>query len=113
MKDVTGTLRENEAILVSGAPHYKEGKLLAVSILKDEKGEPTSTGEAQAQAVLAEVEKWDVKENIVALVFDTTSSNTGVRQGATVRLQQALGRPVLFLGCRHHHPKSQARQTPS
>ena len=64
VKDVTGTLRENEAILVSGAPHYNRGKLLAVSIIKDEKGEPTSTGEAQAQAVLAEVEKWDVKENI-------------------------------------------------
>ena len=55
VKDVTGTLRENEAILVSGAPPYKEGKLLAVSILKDEKGD-TSTGEAQAQAVLAEVD---------------------------------------------------------
>ena len=41
-------------------------------------------------------------EHIVALVFDTTSSNTGVRQGATVRLQEALDRPVLFLGCRHH-----------
>ena len=72
------TLRENEAILVSGAPHYKEGKLIAVSIRKDEKGEPTSTGEAQAQAVLAEIEKWDVKENIVALVFDTTASNTAL-----------------------------------
>ena len=56
MKDVTGTLRENEAILVSGALPYKEGKLLAVTILKDEKDEPNSTGEAQAQAVLAEVE---------------------------------------------------------
>ena len=78
VKDVTGTLRENEAILVSGAPHYNRGKLLAVSIIKDEKGEPTSTREAQAQAVLAEIEKWDVKENIVALVFDTTASNTAL-----------------------------------
>ena len=102
VKDCTGTLRENEAILVSGAPHYLEGKILAVSLLEDEEGKPTSTGDAQAQAVLAELEKWDVKENVVALVFDTTSSNTGVRQGATVRLQNALGRPVFFLGCRHH-----------
>ena len=31
VKDVTGTLQENESILVSGAPHYLEGKLLSVS----------------------------------------------------------------------------------
>ena len=56
VQDTTGILRENEAILVSGAPHYLEGKLLAVSLLVDEEGQPTSTGEAQALAALRQVQ---------------------------------------------------------
>ena len=102
MKDITGKLQEHEAVLVSGSPHYLEGKILCVCKLVNEDGEPCSTGEAQAEAVLGQIKAWDVEENIVALVFDTTASNTGVHRGATVRLQQALGRPVLFLACRHH-----------
>ena len=100
--DVAGVLQENEAILVSGAPHYLEGKILSVSKLVDEEGNPTSTGEAQAAACLEQLKVWGVEKNIVALVFDTTSSNSGVHRGATVRLQTALGRPVFFLACRHH-----------
>ena len=102
VQDTTGILRENEAILVSGAPHYLEGKLLAVSLLVDEEGQPTSTGEAQALAVLQQVQNWGVEENIVALVFDTTASNSGVHRGATVRLLKSLARPLFFLACRHH-----------
>ena len=55
VKDVTGSLQENESILVSGAPYYLEGKLLSVSKLVDDNGRPTSTGEAQALAVLEQV----------------------------------------------------------
>ena len=102
MKDVDGHLQENEAILVSGAPHYVDGKILCVSKLVDDEGKPTSTGEAQADAVLLQVKEWGVQQNVVALVFDTTSSNSGRHRGATVRLQQDLGRPVFFLACRHH-----------
>ena len=102
MKDVTGKLQENEAILVSGAPHYLEGKILCVCKLTNADGEPTSTGEAQAEAVLEQIKAWSVDKNIVSLVYDTTASNSGVHRGATVRLQKALGRPVFFLACRHH-----------
>lgn len=101
-KDITGTLQEHESILVSGAPHYVEGKILSVTKLTNEDGNPTSTGEAQADAVLKNIEDWGVGEDIVAFVFDTTASNSGRVRGATVRLQKALGRPILFLGCRHH-----------
>ena len=101
-KDVTGTLQEHEFILVSGAPHYIEGKILSVTKLTDDNGAPTSTGEAQASAVLQQIQDWQVNANIVAFVFDTTASNSGRVKGATVRLQKALARPILFLGCRHH-----------
>ena len=102
IQDLTGTLQENLAILVSGAPHYLEGKILSVSKLMDEDGNPTSTGEAQAWAVQVEIKAWGLENAIVAVVFDTTASNTGKYRGATVRLQQFLGRPVFFLACRHH-----------
>ena len=102
IQDVTGTPQEHEAILVSGSPHYLEGKLLSVTKLVDEDGQPTSTGEAQALAVLVQLREWGVDKNIMALVFDTTASNSGVHRGATVRLQSALDRPVFFLACRHH-----------
>ena len=102
VQDSTGILRENEAILVSGAPHYLEGKLLAVSLLVNEDGEPTSTGEAQALAVLQQVQNWGVEENIVAFVFDTTARNSGVHRRATVRLLKSLARPIFFWAFRHH-----------
>ena len=75
---------ETEAILVSGAPHYLEGKILAICKLRDDEGNPTSTGEAQSDAAVEQIEAWEVKDNIVAEVFDTTSSNTGIHRGATV-----------------------------
>ena len=70
--------------------------------MEDEKGNPTSTGEAQAAAVLDQVDAWGLRDNVKAFVFDTTASNTGVKQGATVRVLKELGRPVFFLACRHH-----------
>ena len=97
-KDITGTLQEHESILVSGAPFFVEGKILSVTKLTNEDGNPTSTGEAQANAVLKNIEDWGVGEDIVAFVFDTTASNSGRVKGATVRLQKALGRPILFWG---------------
>ena len=100
--DVSGVLQENEAILVSGSPHYIEGKLLGVAKLVDDDGNPTSTGEAQAGAVIDQLRQWGVADNIVALVFDTTASNTGKHRGATVRIEKFLARPVFYLGCRHH-----------
>ena len=102
IKDVTGKEQENLAILVSGAPRYLEGKSLSVAKLTDDEGKPTSTGEAQAEAVQSEITAWGVHDNIVAVVFDTTASNTGRHRGATVRLQKFLERPVFFLACRHH-----------
>ena len=80
MKDVTGKKEGNEAILVSGAPHYLEGKILAFSL--GDEGNPTSTEETQSDDVLEQREVWEIKENIVALVFDTTGNNTEIHRGA-------------------------------
>jgi hypothetical protein len=41
-------------------------------------------------------------QNITALSFDTTASNTGVRNSAFFLLEKAIGRNLLNLACRHH-----------
>jgi hypothetical protein len=46
--------------------------------------------------------KWDVTEDLVAMSFDTTSSNSGRKNGAAVLLEKLLGRNLLYLACRHH-----------
>ena len=42
------------------------------------------------------------QEHIGALVFDTTSLNTGHKNGIVVQLERYLGRNLLQLECRHH-----------
>ena len=100
--DSLGQGWEAEAILVSGAPHWEEGKLLDVAELVDEEGGPSSTGQAQFQANKEVIKLWDLKKDIRALVFDTTASNTGCRRGCCVLIEKWLSRPVFFMGCRHH-----------
>lgn len=63
---------------------------------------PSGTGEAQARAVFDAFKDWNIEENVVAMCFDTTSSNTGRINGACVLLEQLLGRDLLYLACRHH-----------
>ena len=36
------------------------------------------------------------------MVFDTTSSNSGHMTGGCVAIQRKLGKPVIWLTCRHH-----------
>jgi hypothetical protein len=102
LTDNTGVGWEAEAILVSGAPNWVEGKLLDVAELVDQEGGPSSTGQAQFEANREVVKLWDLKRDIRAIVFDTTASNTGCRKGCCTLLQKWLGRQVLWLGCRHH-----------
>ena len=41
-------------------------------------------------------------EKIVAVVFDTTSVNTGDNSGVKKRLEQSVRHALLELACRHH-----------
>ena len=100
--DAHGTKLERLSVLVSGAPAYIEGKLLGVPSLVNDEGQATSTGIAQFEGAKECVKLWDVKNNVRGLVFDTTASNSGVKQGACKRMEDWLDRPVLWLGCRHH-----------
>ena len=96
--------------MVSGAPNYTEGKLLGVPSLVDGEGNATSTGLAQFEGASQLVEIWNFKNSIRGVVFDTTASNSGVRQGACKRIEEWLGRPVLWLACRHHVAEVMAKE---
>lgn len=63
---------------------------------------PSATGQAQAKAVCDALVEWGLEDKVIGMCFDTTSSNTGCISGACVRIQQTLGRNLLFLACRHH-----------
>lgn len=91
-----GEVNDFEAILVSGSPSFKEGKLLAVSKLS------SGSGAAQFEAVKEQILLWDVRDNIRSFTFDTTSSNTGAHKGSCVRIEEWLARPLMWYGCRHH-----------
>ena len=59
----------------------------------------------EAEKVKEILDNWNVTEKIIALGFDTTSSNTGIHKGSCTILQQLLERQLLWLSCRHHIPE--------
>lgn len=61
-----------------------------------------STGIEQQKAVMGALDKWNLTESVVGTVFDTTASNTGLRQGAAALIEQRIGHAILWLPCRHH-----------
>ena len=75
---------------------HPDNKILCISKLE------SSTGKVEAETVKEALDDWDVTDKIIACGFDTTSSNTGVRNGSCVLLQQLLSRQLLWLACRHH-----------
>lgn len=81
-------------IVVSG---LNVEKLLSIPKL------PASTGELTGNAVVEVLQQWQgVPEWLAGLCFDTTSSNTGVHNGAITVIQQKFDKRLLFLACRHH-----------
>ena len=87
---------ERVAVILTGT----NGKEVLLSIVGID-GE--STAENETNHIIQVLRKYDIRsENIVALVFDTTSLNTGCRQGIVVRLEEEFERSLLQLPCRHH-----------
>ena len=95
--DYTGTWAHEKvdrlAVIVSNS---SQEQLLNIAKL------PSGSGQAIANAVVASLDKWHLTNQVKAMSFDTTASNSGVRGGAAVLIEEKLGRELLFLPCRHH-----------
>ena len=62
----------------------------------------SSSGENQYNAIMTLLEEFELSYHLIGIVFDTTSSNTGLTKGAVTRVAQALDMFLLQLACRHH-----------
>lgn len=61
-----------------------------------------STGEEMAESVFRMLIEWDAMDDIEAMSFDTTYSNSGQYIGACVLLERKMRKHLLRLPCRHH-----------
>ena len=87
---------ERIAVLIAGMPNHKEGKLLGVPVVAN------GTGTTQANVSYNLIKQWAIHDNIVGLVFDTTASNSGKKNGACVKLEKLINRKLYYFACRHH-----------
>ncbi|XP_034236459.1 uncharacterized protein LOC117642402 [Thrips palmi] len=87
-------LVERLPVVVSGSDGNEQ--LLSADVL------PDGTGEAQATAVMTQLECWKCGEKVTVACADTTSSITGPHNGAIVILEEKLGKILIYTACRHH-----------
>jgi hypothetical protein len=62
----------------------------------------SGTGKAQATATYNLLVSAKKVDDVVAMSFDTTASNSGKIKGACKLLEQLIGRNLLYFACRHH-----------
>lgn len=62
----------------------------------------SGSGKNIAEAIYSILVQWNIAEKVVAACFDTTSTNTGLDNGACTLLSELLGRKLINLACRHH-----------
>jgi hypothetical protein len=91
--DIHGEKVERLAIIVTGEDVCK---------LLDAPKLSSGTGVDVASAVHKCLLDWRIADRVQSMCFDTTASNTGLRNGACALLQQKLNRTLLYLACRHH-----------
>ena len=96
LSELDGDFGDHLAVMLSGnSDQCRRGKLLSAKLIKD------GTGESQAKEVISSLESWSATECVVGMCFDTTSSNTGWIQGASIRIEQHLKRALMWLPCRY------------
>ena len=54
-----------------------------------------------AETNVASLAEWGIKEQVIGMCFDTTSSNTGIHAGACTLTEKLLQKELLYLACRH------------
>ena len=90
-------LKNHIVVMISGdAPHTTQGKFISVKELA------SGRGVDESDEVIAALIEWGLQNCTCGMCFDTTNSNTGWLGGAAKLVEDKLGRPLLWLPCRHH-----------
>ena len=76
----------------------EENKILAICKTSDSTG--TRTKPDKLKKIL---DDRSLADKIIAVGFDTASTNTGVHRIALTILQQLLSQQILWMACRHHN----------
>ena len=95
LPDITGSKEtvDRIAVLATGG-----GEEMLLGVPKIGRG----TGKHQAEACLTTVDEWSIRQQIHGLVFDTTATNTGLKNGACACIEHSLGQEMAWVACRHH-----------
>ena len=85
------------AVICSGnTVECLQGKLLSANRINN------GSGETQSIEVLTSIDNWGIRNCVVRLNFETTSSNTGLENGSIKKIEDKLGKSTLWNACRHH-----------
>ena len=60
------------------------------------------TEQEQCNACIGALDDWQLRSKVQGLVFETTSSNTGLHLGTCTLIEKALKRELIWIACRHH-----------
>lgn len=96
LPDILGTDKVDRLPVLVSCPADGKDKLLGVPKLVG------GTGVNAANAVYKKLTEWDLGKKVVGMCFDTTSVNTGLKNGACVLLEHQVEEELLWLACRHH-----------
>ena len=88
---------ERLPILVSGIGGCKLLGVPSLPHLSTDKA-----GNLISNATTSLLYKWNCGGNVIGMVFDTTSANTGHKTAACISIQRDLDKSLLWLTCRHH-----------
>jgi len=81
------------AVLVTGG-----GKEILFGVPKIGRG----TGKEHSDACLGTLDEWGLIDQAGWLVFETTASNTGLKNGAGAFIESSIGQELSWVACRHH-----------
>ena len=85
---LSGQTEDRLAIAVS-SPNTIPGQFIASPAIAD------GTGETMAECVYRCIEEFELLDNVEAVVFDTTASNTGKWSGSVTRFEAMLKRSLI------------------
>ena len=77
------------------AANYLASHHCHISLLK-------KAGYLVSKATTTLLDQWNCRDNVIGMVFDTTSANTGHKTAACISIQRDLDKSLLWLACRHH-----------